>query len=668
MAAFGKLSNSLSSVASNNTLALLHVNINFSLISCDPSPEYTPIGLALTKQRKEDAEHGSIHSTACQLGFLFHELIPPTPKLLRGYGIRTSEILSHPGINPQGTERDGPFQAFIGADCTSIWAAATCGPASVAVLLLACMLARAWDPKQAISIWVELVEDRRRKIREDVSNNKIVHPHTMAAAQQAITRSQLAEWDASARSWLRRADLFMARNHTQFNLVIKNLALPYSPTGSTFEKVTASWIGSMEVVESLMGNFPQQASDRAVLLALSSWHMYPDLLVFQQEARQIPFQDSLFPNAGILSLGLEYKVSAQNVTQWSLALSHLRCYGDPVHVTSHEDLGRVHIDNLWLVVLGALLRRWGVSYTKFGIAVAWFQDLHKVLSSCGSGASCPELSWLKKICAAAAGEITTSASESWIKYGWRRSTIFPKDSEAIHKPFFGLCNEHTIQGMSQKTDIDCGIVYTRSLTRHFGFTAHQALVLYTGVRPDGATYMEWATISPIESHLGEWSEQSTPSNASGTSTRTNVRWIYQEGDSHNSSFLHQRRSEIEDMGEICHVISRDFRLRFHEENNKFEYRWENPPGLFCMDRPVDFTWIQMLRSDCRDRFQMLVLSNQYHDLWDRSERNINDKIEAASASVVPMDEGRRHLCQTFSPERVIDYLVASLDVSCDRGS
>lgn len=51
------------------------------------------------------------------------------------------------------------FASHLGADSTSIWAAVTSGPGAIAVHLLACMLARLFTDLEAISVWVELVEE-----------------------------------------------------------------------------------------------------------------------------------------------------------------------------------------------------------------------------------------------------------------------------------------------------------------------------------------------------------------------------------------------------------------------------------------------------------------------------------------------------------------------------
>lgn len=114
------------------------------------------------------------------------------------------------------------------------------------------------------------------------------------------------------------------------------------------------------------------AFDRSVLLAISSRHLYPNLLVFQEEATDVSLSYELLPALGVLSLGFKYHASdVQNeevpdtglgvATRRSLALSHLKYYGSPIQVSSDENQGeRATIDDLWLISLGAILRQWKV--------------------------------------------------------------------------------------------------------------------------------------------------------------------------------------------------------------------------------------------------------------------------------------------------------------------
>jgi hypothetical protein len=187
------------SFAQSNTLALANLNFDFSLVKLAAPPEFESLGACLSKKRKSEAEDGRLHRVARKLGALFADDLPNTPHLFQAYGQRVSEIAGNPKVNPKGNQSDGAFQGFVGADGTSIWAAATSGKGALAVHLLGCMLARIWSGPEAVSIWSELVTERKavlmRRIQEEQFQLSII-----TASQIEISRNQLAEWDASARS------------------------------------------------------------------------------------------------------------------------------------------------------------------------------------------------------------------------------------------------------------------------------------------------------------------------------------------------------------------------------------------------------------------------------------------------------------------------------------
>lgn len=125
--ALGRITNSLLSGVVDTTISLATLNADFSLVRVTVPKEYNVVGQSLSRQRRSNAEEGPFHQATRRLGALFGDIAPSTPHLIRAYGSRISEIISHPGVNPTGTLADGPFQDFVGADATSIWAAATSG-------------------------------------------------------------------------------------------------------------------------------------------------------------------------------------------------------------------------------------------------------------------------------------------------------------------------------------------------------------------------------------------------------------------------------------------------------------------------------------------------------------------------------------------------------------
>ena len=125
MSSLGRLTNSFLSATNENNLALANFNIDLALVKYGAPKEFSELGTALSVNRRRNAEHGPLHKTLRKLGCLFESIIPSTPKLIQAYGLRTSEIIQSPSINPKGSKSHGPFEQFVGADGASIWAAAT---------------------------------------------------------------------------------------------------------------------------------------------------------------------------------------------------------------------------------------------------------------------------------------------------------------------------------------------------------------------------------------------------------------------------------------------------------------------------------------------------------------------------------------------------------------
>ena len=196
---FKQLGFSFVSAQQETAVSLLNTKFDFSVVKIEAPPEFQGLGKHLSKKRREDAEAGSIHTTAQKLGALFADDLPPIPNLKQAYGLRASEIAENPKLNPSGNSTHGPFAGHVGADGTSIWAAATSGPGALEVHLLACMLARVWSAAEATSIWDELVLAHKNVLKERIMDERF-HFATLMASMIDVTRVRLADWDASARS------------------------------------------------------------------------------------------------------------------------------------------------------------------------------------------------------------------------------------------------------------------------------------------------------------------------------------------------------------------------------------------------------------------------------------------------------------------------------------
>lgn len=360
MSSIGKIQAAWAAASNETTLALANFNFDFSLIKVEAPVEFKELGAALSTKRRSAAEHGTSHMTARKLGSLFEQLLPSTPRLFRAYGLRASEIAQSPSVNPKGNKAYGPFAEHIGVDGTSIWAAATSGSGALAVHLLACMLARIWSASEAIGIWEQILAARKRELLE-FSESGAIHLQSLAAAQLSLSREQLADWDASARAWLRAADSVKKIRQKQLTLIVENLNIPVNRNMDVYASVMQAWKTAMITMDKLVGGMGHSVQDGSVLLGLSSWHLYPDLIVLGKVTAETKQGDSLIAPGGIVTIGLQGVEAHQDRgVYWSLPLAHVRYYGDPIKAEGSItlDSSRASIDQLLLVALGSLIATW----------------------------------------------------------------------------------------------------------------------------------------------------------------------------------------------------------------------------------------------------------------------------------------------------------------------
>ncbi|KAI1129801.1 hypothetical protein F5Y10DRAFT_145672 [Nemania abortiva] len=470
----GKIQAALASATNEVTVAAANLNFDFTLVKFEAPPEYQPLSTNLTKRRKDNAEHGDIHVTARRLSALFEGVCPGTPNLIKAYGRRVSEI-SEAAKRIPSNDKSGMFEEYLGIDATSIWAAATSSQSGSAIQihLLACLLARMWSHAEAVSIWDRIVTSRRHEIAGNFQNGTNVPFAALAAAtQQEIRLSSLQTWDTSARSWLKTADFFRNQQQTQFSLIWKNLSLPVNNETDPYRSVMVAWSSAVQIMDKVIGGAPYDVHDGAILLAISSWHIYPDLLVFGGRAIKSPttevlMMDDLVAEGGVLSLGLSrpdksYIGDSGNEkagVSWSIPLDRLKYYGRSVRRTRTllRDGHRLTLHDLLLVNLGAILGKWRVSrkdreyYIAFIIKLVSFAKTRKRSSSRGNDAP---VDWMDMLLEPALSRMQVlEKADFLLDLGSRRRSFIEKHvPDDSHRRTdwpenFGLCDVNVLQSI-----------------------------------------------------------------------------------------------------------------------------------------------------------------------------------------------------------------------------
>ncbi|KAL6363056.1 hypothetical protein LRP88_02457 [Fusarium phalaenopsidis] len=357
-----KLVASAASVQNEFSLAAANLNLDFTLIRLEAPKEFRGIDNSLSDMRRENAERGSLHRTARKLGALFDGVPPPAEHLLSAYGKRVSEICERKHIDPKERARHGIFSQFVGPDSTSLWAAATSGTNAIAIHLLASMISGVFDSADSIALWLQLIEKRKAEIESTIDKERdaVKAMATALATQQEFTRDGLAAWDNSARSWINTAHAAMAEQRKVALLYSDEAGMPVNSSTDPYDSVIAAWKDAMSSMDSLIQGIPQKVRNGAVLLAINSWHLYPDLCILSRGPDVIRQNDPLILGSGILTVDVERSSETAGSVVWSLPLAYLRYYGEPVLVnrTLSVDSARLSMDQFRYVLLGCVFATW----------------------------------------------------------------------------------------------------------------------------------------------------------------------------------------------------------------------------------------------------------------------------------------------------------------------
>lgn len=526
----GRIAASFATARNENSVSLANLNFDFTLVKFEAPKEFAGLGNTISRRRKLDAENGPLHKTARKLGALFDNILPKTPALLRAYGTRVSAISANPAVNPQASEKQGMFASQIGADSTTIWAAVTSGPGAIAVHLLACMLARMFTGPEATSVWVELIEKHKEKIQSTYEDEmyQCELDSAMLAAQQELSRTELGIWDASARAWIQSADLAMARQHKQMMLILDNISLPVNKEPAVYDSVVKAWIAGLQAMDSLARGIPQQVQVGAAVLAISSWHLYPDMVVVGSTTTDVQQKDPLFSETSILTLGLE--TTGERSVSWSLSLSRLLYYGRPVHASRsmNQENSRITEEQFAYVVLGCVLSQWKGFANTYEEGIGWLKTIASLLKPLlmqGEHQSRHSFAslWPNYLCNAAerfdaCDEIDKKISRQLIALGARRSSFLYPPQSAI--PLFGLSELSTLVSLMRNDELR--ITYLRKLSTLMKLS-HTEYVI--GYRTKDYSPECYATIEPLNGQYLLGTQRSDEIIEPGDCSGRNTRWL-----------------------------------------------------------------------------------------------------------------------------------------------
>ncbi|UPL01317.1 hypothetical protein LCI18_012251 [Fusarium solani-melongenae] len=542
-----KLVASLASAQNEVSLAAANLNLDFTLIRLEAPKEFRGIDNSLSDVRRENAERGTLHRTARKLGALFDGVPPPTEHLLSAYGKRVSEICERKHIDPKERARHGIFSQFVGPDSASLWAAATSGTNAIAVHLLASMIAGVFDSAESIALWLQIIERRKAEIERTIDKERdtVKAMATALATQQEFTRDELAAWDNSARSWINTAHAAMAEQRKVALLYSDEAGAPVNSSTDPYDSVIMAWKDAMSSMDSLIQGIPQRVRNGAVLLAINSWHLYPDLCVLSRGPDVIQQKDSLILGSGILTVDVERSSETTGSVVWSLPLAYLRYYGEPVLInrTLGVNSTRISMDQFRYVLLGCVFGTWkgsgGSALDNINLMARFLDALRSPeRSSQDSPQRKSQLLRMKEVTAQTSwiGQLLMAADDILSGNGVERETAiklvnhgrrhpgFLCPPEYRPLPLFGLCYIPSLFSLLNSPEACIG--YLRQFAKDHSLSSDNHVIRYY---PDqNIDKYEYATIKPVSSEFGSSNRHGfirRPNPSTTQSEARHIRWI-----------------------------------------------------------------------------------------------------------------------------------------------
>ena len=260
-------------------------------------------------------------------------------------------------------------------------------------------------------------------------------------------------------------------------LVVNNLQLPVSNNMTVYQSVINSSKLALNAMEKVLKGESHRVQSGALLLGLSAWHLYPDMVVHGTVTKEIRQNDDLFPIGSLISLGLESDEGIDQGVFWSIPLAHLRYYGDPVkssRCTGH-DAARISVDQLVYVALGALLSTWVEDIQEMSIVLQWFRKLSHCIdqaatmteqNACSSSQIRTFLrgpGWLRVLMDAAIAfdglaERNKELPAKLMALGHRRFNSFLAEPQYRLDPFFGLIAPEALFPLLKRDEDRIGIL------------------------------------------------------------------------------------------------------------------------------------------------------------------------------------------------------------------
>jgi len=87
-------------------------------------------------------------------------------------------------------------------------------------------------------------------------------------------------------------------------LILENVQIPVNKKTETYSSVISAWKNALMQMEGLINGVSQEAQGGDIILGLSAWHLFPDLMVVAPRPTPVRQRDPIFTHGGVLTIGL----------------------------------------------------------------------------------------------------------------------------------------------------------------------------------------------------------------------------------------------------------------------------------------------------------------------------------------------------------------------------
>lgn len=314
-------------------------------------------------------------------------------------------------------------------------------------------------------------------------------------------------------------------------LILDNINLRVGSFPRLYDSVMDVWIKSLTTMENIVSGVAQSIENPGVLLGLSAWHLYPDMVILDEQTTHIIQKDETIKGGGLVTIGMRGpKMGLSTGITWTMPLAQLRYYGEPVFSTRSigtESL-RLSFNDILYIAMGSVISDWGAlssdlqAVCKFFVAITARSKLEAVTftpeSEEQSFISMPStktsLASIRMLSKRASLFLLAKDNEKkevtrLINLGQGRYKFFMAVTSDLLGPAFGLGNISTFLSI---LDVEGQINALRRLAENYdiGLDLSGAVILYRSLETNN---IEFATL---------FTQQV---NTAGTSKMLHRRWI-----------------------------------------------------------------------------------------------------------------------------------------------